>query len=174
MPLGNAVRGAFEAAEAGARFLFFKGHKEVATGALFGRPAKGLASGWNMSFRGGMPFLLGYAAVSAGLAPRGHKASSAIGAASAPIGTLLGGAIAGPLGALAATFVIDPLVQATVGDAVQKFSEFGSNRARPNFGRGFRDTPIAWTMRQKASSEMSRSLLNAQMWLGNEGSLLHQ
>jgi hypothetical protein len=42
------------------------------------------------------------------------------------------------------------------------------------FGGDYRDTQTAVTMRQAAAREMSRSLVNARQWLGQEGAFMAQ
>lgn len=174
MLAGSIFRGLFESAEAGGRFIFNKGYKEIGTGALFGKPIEGLKSGYKMAFRGAAPFLLPYGAFAAATAPRNHKLGAGVGALAAPIGTFIGGALGGPLGALAGTFILDPLIQSGVGKAVSAFSDFGRNQRRLETGGSFADSTMNWTMRQRAASEMGSSLMNARQILGREAAFFHQ
>lgn len=47
-------------------------------------------------------------------------------------------------------------------------------KRKVQFGRGFRDTEEAYTMRQMAVQEMAGSLLNARQYLGNEAYFMHR
>lgn len=174
MPLINALRGTFDGLEALGRFVFTGGHRSLPTGLVFGRPGAGLRAGYNTAFMGGMPFIIAGTAAWAATAPRYHKAAAGIGAAVSPLGTVIGGLVAGPVGAVAGTFILDPLIQSTVAKQAQKFVEFGRKQRTLDFGGGFNDSETAWTMRQRAAQEMGRSLLNARHILGREAAMMHQ
>lgn len=167
------LRGLFEGAEGVGRVIFTKGYEHMGTGAVFGKPVAGLVQGYKTAYMGAMPFVVGAAAFMGAVAPRHHKLSATAATLAAPLGTVLGGLIGGPVGALAGSFVLDPLVQSTLAKPIQKFSEFGRQQRAMNFG-SFNDSETRYTMRARASQEMSRSLLNCRDILGKEAVLFHQ
>ena len=110
----------------------------------------------------------------------GRAAGSLIGEG---IGTLLG-AFAGPLGSLVGANA-GAIYGGDVGEffvrrgayergRLASFATAGAIAKRKvQFGRGFRDSEEAYTMRQAAVQEMAGSLLNARQYLGNESYFLH-
>lgn len=146
------------------------------SGALFGRPVKGLGVG--LSHLKG----LGYFAAGAGIlestfSPRGHKASGMVGGVARTlafgVGDVAGNAIAGPVGG----FILGSITEkagAAVGEAVQMFNDFNRTIKHVNMGGNYEDTKVAYTMRQRAAQEMGSSVMNARTWLGKEAALMHQ
>ena len=109
----------------------------------------------------------------AGMAPRHHKLSTLSGGVVPFIGSAVGAALGGGLGALAGGLVGDTMAQTGVGKAVQYFTDAGLNMPRLHTGGDYQDTEQAYTMRQAAAQEMSRSLLNARQYLGKEAAFMH-
>lgn len=146
------------------------------SGAMFGRPMKGLSVGLS-HLKGQAYFAIAAGAVEAYTAKRGHKLSGAVGgvartlafAAGDVIGTMIGGPIAGI--ALGSLFEKGG---GAVGSTMQFFSEFHNMVHKINMGGNYEDTRMAFTMRQRAAQEMGGSVMNARSWLGKEGSLMHQ
>lgn len=130
-------------------------------------------------------FMAGDLAMSAVHAQRGQRlgamagsvASSAASiAAFGLVAGLTGGipVISSALGTLAAIGVNLP-VRSTVENSFRRFQSLGENLTRLEFASpGYHDSDAAYTMRQRAAKEMSRSLLNASQYLGKEALLLHQ
>jgi len=145
--------------------------------------AHGTNIGWKMGFKGGSLFVIGGAAYAAATAPRGQAISKSV---SAGIGfgitSLIGGAIGGALGgvpgayigSLAAQYLGADTIDKAIAGVIQPMVDFGSNMRKARFGGDYRDTQTAVTMRQAAAREMSRSLVNARQWLGQEGAFMHQ
>lgn len=109
------------------------------------------------------------------------------------IGTVIGGAIGAAIpipGAAPFLAMAGGMVGATFGgDAFASFNQradyekgrFASYatagvlaKRKVQFGRGFRDSEEAYTMRQMAVQEMAGSLLNARQYLGNEAFFFHR
>lgn len=146
------------------------------SGAIFGRPLKGLGVG--LGHLSG----LGYFAVGAGAiksfsAPRGHKLSSfssgMAGTFGFAVGDVLGSMLAGPVGGLALGSLTE-LAGDKLGEAAQFLHDFKRNITHINMGGNYEDTRVAYTMRQRAAQEMGSSVMNARSWLGKEGLLMHQ
>ncbi len=144
---------------------------------------QGVKIGYDLGFRGGLPFAIGGAAISAMSAPTGHALSKSIAAgtsssvlamAGAIAGTMLGGPIGGYVGSFAAMLLGGEATDKAVSNGIQSLVDFGSNMRKVRFGGDYRDTQMALTMRQVAAREMSRSLVNARQYLGLEGAFLHQ
>jgi hypothetical protein len=149
--------------------------KETATGAVFGKPMRGLRAG--LGGLGKMaPFIALDFAYSSAIARRGHFASglgATIGGTSGSlVGSAVGGLIAGLPGAFIGSLIGDPVMRGPAARLVQNFAEFGRNQRRLNFG-SYEDSQPAFTMRQVAAREISQSLLNARQYLGKEALLLH-
>ena len=90
-----------------------------------------------------------------------------------PGGTVIGGVVGSLVG--------DPIAEFFTrrGDYEKgrraSFNAAGALAKRKvQFGRGFRDSEEAYTMRQMAVQEMAGSLLNARQYLGNEAFFLHR
>ena len=143
--------------------------------------AKGSWMGAELGIKGNLPFFLAFGAIGTITAPRGHKISAlAGGGVGFGVGAVLGGAIAGAfgippnVGALVAGTIMSGDVDKFITDSVQSAVDFGSNMRRARFGGDYRDTNTAYTMRQAASREMSRSLVNSRQWLGQEAAFMAQ
>jgi hypothetical protein len=161
---GTKIRGAFKPGPTG-----------------FAGFVQGSTKGYELAVKGNLPFVLAYGTYAAIKAPTGHKISAMAGGG---IGFSVAGLAAGAVGGL---FGIPPIVSSTIagillGDkidraivnTVQAAVDFGSKQRRANFGGDYRDTQVAYTMRQTAAREMSGSLMNARQWLGQEGAFMHQ
>lgn len=154
----------------------------------FNRPgfagmAKGAQAGYSLGFKGGAPFVILGGAYAAVTAPRGHAISAGVSKGIGfGIASLLGGIIGGAMGggpgayagAMAMQFLGGEAIDKAIAGTIQPLVDFGSNMRRARFGGDYRDTQTAVTMRQVAAREMSRSLVNARQWLGQEGSFMHQ
>jgi len=132
-----------------------------------GKLAGGSLLGGYLTF--GLPIAL----FSAAQAPHRHKLSAFAAGATPFLGMAIGTALGGGLGGLVGGFVLDPMLQASVGKAMQYAADAGRNMTRLQTGGDYVDSEPAWTMRQAAAQEMSRSLLNARQYLGKEGAFLH-
>jgi hypothetical protein len=161
--LNSSIRGMFEPASG------FEGF------------AKGAKTGYGVGFKGNLPFFIAFGAYAVATAPRGHKLSALAGGgvgfgATAVVGGAIAGAFGIPptIGALAAGFIFGNSVDEGISNTVQSAVDFGSNMRKARFGGDYRDTQTAVTMRQAAAREMSRSLMNARQWLGQEGAFMHQ
>jgi hypothetical protein len=109
-------------------------------------------------------------------------------AAGSAVGELIGAVIGAPLGGVGV--FAGQMIGASVGGEIAGFfTRRGSyergrmasyaaagviGKHKVQFGRGFRDTEEAYTMRQQAVQEMAGSLLNARQYLGNEAFFLHR
>jgi hypothetical protein len=162
-------------------FRGFSGVKEIIfgnspgrSGLLFKKPMAGLKSGLTMAYSGTLPFIIPAAALVAGMSPQGERVSEGAGVLAAPLGTVVGGLVGGPWGALAGTFVLDPLIQSKVAQGSKAFARMGGKVRRLEMGKGFVDTQQAYSMRQRAEQELNRSLLNARHYLGKEARMMHQ
>lgn len=145
--------------------------------------SKGLGIGYQMGFKGGAIFVVGGIAYGMATAPTGRALSTGIsygvgfGVAAligGAIGGLLGGVPGAYVGSFAAQFIGMEAVEAGIAKPIQWAVDFGTNMRRLNFGGDYRDTQQAYTMRASAAREMSRSLMNARQWLGQEGAFMHQ
>ena len=146
------------------------------SGAVFGRPVKGLGVGLS-HLKGIGYFATGAGILESALAPRGHKMSGFAGGvgrtAGFAVGDIIGNTIAGPIGG----FVLGSLTEkvgGAVGDAVQMFNDFNRTIKHINMGGNYEDSRVAYTMRQRAAQEMGTSVMNARAWLGKEAVLMHQ
>lgn len=146
------------------------------SGAVFGRPVKGLSIGMT-HFKAGMMFAPFQGIIGAVTSERGRKASGFIGGtirgAAYGVGDLIGTSLAGPLGGFALGMAFDAAA-APVTDVVQSFVDFNKLVKHVNMGGNYEDTRIAYTMRQRAAQEMGSSVMNARSWLGKEAILMHQ
>jgi hypothetical protein len=99
-------------------------------------------------------------------AKKGHMASRVVGI---PMSFALNAIAPGAIAGFAAFYAGEKL-----GDAFQ-YAVDGVNASRKlNFGGNYKDTTVAYTMRQKAAQELGGSLLNARTYLGKEAVLFHQ
>jgi hypothetical protein len=106
------------------------------------------------------------------------------------IGGDLAGMALGSLVPIPGATMIGGMIGSLIGDPIAEFftrrgdyekgrrASFNAAGAmakrKVQFGRGFRDTEEAYTMRQMAVQEMAGSLLNARQYLGNEAFFLHR
>lgn len=146
------------------------------SGAVFGRPVKGLGVGLS-HLKGIGWFAAGAGIVEGSLARRGHKASGVVGGVARTlafgVGDVVGTTIAGPVGG----FILGSITEGVggkIGDAVQFFNDIDRNIRHINMGGNYEDTRAAYTMRQRAAQELGSSVMNARQWLGKEGALMHQ
>lgn len=146
------------------------------SGALFGRPMKGLGVGLS-HLKGQGYFAAAAGAFEAFTAKRGHKLSGAVGGVARTLtfaaGDVIGSMVGGPLAGIALGSLFEH-AGGKVGDAMQFFSEFHHMIHHVNMGGNYEDTRMAYTMRQRAAQEMGGSVMNARSWLGKEGALMHQ
>lgn len=146
------------------------------SGAIFGNPARGFHIGLEWT-RGAITLGIPIAAYQLYHAPKGHKVSSLIGEttkiAAGFLGTVVGGFVAGPMGAIAGAAVGEES-GALLEDTVQGFIDFGRSIRRVNMGGNYQDSVLALTMRQRAAQELGGSIMNARQYLGKEGRLFHQ
>jgi hypothetical protein len=156
----------------------FQGFNTKGTGFI-----QGGRIGYDIGMRGGLPFAIAAGAYGAISAPRGHAISKGVSATVVPgmlslaggiVGTMLAGPIGGYVGAFAGMMLAGEASEKAMSSGLQSMVDFGSNMRRVQFGGDYRDTQMALTMRQVASREMSRSLVNARQWLGQEGAFMHQ
>ena len=142
-----------------------------------------IAHAWG--FKGGAPFIILGGAYAAMHAPAGHAISQGIGTGVGfGITSLIAGTTAGiltggnPIAVAAASVIAQALggekVDKAIAGVIQPIVDFGSEMRRQRFGGDYRDTQMAVTMRQAAAREMSRSLMNARQWLGQESAFLAQ
>lgn len=144
---------------------------------------QGAGIGYRVGMKGNLPFALLGAGYAMATAPRGQAISKGVAAgtsfgltslAAGIIGSVLGGPIGGYAAAIAAPILLGETVDKAVAGVIQPMVDFGSNMRRARFGGDYRDTQTAITMRQVAARDMSRSLMNARQWLGQEGAFMHQ
>lgn len=146
------------------------------SGAVFGRPVKGLSIG--MAHVGAaIQFSPLTGLLGAYTAPKKHKLSGFVGGVASSIafgvGDLVGTTLGGPIAGFALGMVTEKIGRA-VGEGVQAFNEFAHIVKHVNMGGNYEDTEIAYTMRQRAAIEMGSSVMNARSWLGKEAILMHQ
>lgn len=146
------------------------------SGAVFGRPIKGLSIA-SAHLGGALMFAPLQGIVEASMAPKRHKMSSIIGGTSKAVawgvGDAIGTLIAGPVAGFALGLVTEKL-GGIVEDGVQMFNDYARSIRHVNMGGNYEDTRVAYTMRQRAAQEMGTSVMNARSWLGKEGILMHQ
>jgi hypothetical protein len=146
------------------------------SGAVFGRPAKGLSVGIE-HFKYGPIYAGAQGIFEAMTAPQGHKVSALAGGAikgmAFATGDLIGSTLAGPIGGWALGAAFEHAASPVEG-AIQMFTDFNKQIKHVNMGGNYEDTRIAYTMRQRAAQEMGSSSMNARSWLGQESVLLHQ
>jgi hypothetical protein len=116
-------------------------------------------------------------AAQAGLARKGHVVKDSGSAALGELGSAGGGVIGGLLpipggsviGSLTGYTIANSIGRSVIGSAMTA----GQSINHLNVGGNYKDTEVAYTMRQRAAQEMSGSLLNARMYLGAEGWMQH-
>lgn len=127
--------------------------------------------------------MAGTAAYAFGTAPRGKAVANSIGSGlgfgvagliGGVLGGLVGGAAGAYIGATAGQLLFERQTNAAIARPIQALVDFDHKNRHVNFGGDYKDTNVAYTMRQVAAREMSGSLLNARQWLGHESSFLHQ
>ena len=117
-------------------------------------------------------FQLPLAAFMAGMAPKGHKLSSGAGQMAPMLGSAIGTLFGGMPGAIIGGFAGDALAQSALGTGMQWLHDFDQSRRKLGMGGDYVDTQTAFTMRARASQQLSGSLLNARHWLGKEAALM--
>lgn len=146
------------------------------SGAMFGRPMKGLGVG--LSHLKGLGYFAGAASIlGAATAERGHKESAAVSGIARTlafaVGDVVGTTLGGPLAGLALGSITEK-AGAAVENTVQFFHDFNAHIKHVNMGGNYTDSRVAYTMRQRAAQEMGSSVMNARTWLGKEAALMHQ
>lgn len=152
-----------------------------AGGALYGRPIKGLSmakSHFGSNFgKLGFGIAGGIGVYQAITAPRHHMMSAFVGGAGEAlafgIGDMLGTALGGPLLGYALGFATGE-IGAKAGEGLQFFNDFNATMKHVNMGGNYKDTQVAYTMRQRAAQELGSSVMNARQYLGKEALLMHQ
>ena len=143
-------------------------------GTTFTKSAEwGTASGHEEDYAGGAVFgaRLGFAQAIGGLG--GEAIGGLLGSAFGPLGTWAGQVGGGLVGTMAVDYFFKR--SAYEHGLTTSYATAGAIAKRKvQFGRGFRDTEEAYTMRQQSVMEMSGSLLNARQYLGNEAFFLHR
>ena len=135
-----------------------------------GAKAAGLALG---PFGIGMGLIFG--ATSAMHAPRG-KTLSRGGASfvSTLVADSIGGLLLGPVGGIIAQSLAQPVLQTGIERVTDAFTGLYKNATHANMGGNYKDTEVAYSMRQRAAVEIGNSLLNARQYLGLEARYFHQ
>ena len=131
-----------------------------------------LLGGKRMIKQVALPLAIADVAFQAGRARRGTVLSTTLGATVGNAATFAGAVLSGPVGIAAS--LLGYQASFPVQRAVQTVIDAGSDLRHLNFGGNYRDTQTAYTMRQKAAQELSGSLVNARMYLGQEALLMHQ
>ena len=143
-----------------------------------GRIGRGAKIGWEYGFGQGMVgWGLGLAAgaFAAAMAPKGRKVSTFAGSTMGwMLGTFVGGLVGGPIGATVGMFVGAESFETLISGPIQYWHDFARHVRHVGMGGDYIDTMPAYTMRQRAALEMSRSLANARQYLGREAAFLHQ
>ena len=111
-------------------------------------------------------------------APKGHMLRSGANGIGNTIGGVLGAAIGGAVFGLPGEIVGGFIGGDILGKGAEKAVAALQNRYKQaqhlNFGQGFQDNEMAFTMRQRAVQELGRSALNARQFLGREAVLMHE
>jgi hypothetical protein len=113
----------------------------------------------------------GVSSATGGLA--GELIGAALGAPFGPLGVAVGQIAGNFIGAPVAAF-FTRRGSYERGRRASYAAAGAISKHKVQFGRGFRDTEEAYTMRQMAVQEMAGSLLNARQYLGNEAFFLHR
>lgn len=151
--------------------------------------SKRTGKGFNLSkaIKGAIPLTAGMVAFAAGTASRGkmletagNEMSSQVGGlAGFEVGSVLGQAVipipvlGGIVGGLVGGY-IGSKASPRVGTGIAKLVESVNSTRTLNFGGNYKDTTVAYTMRQRAAQELGSSLLNARQYLGKEAVLMYQ
>lgn len=116
-------------------------------------------------------------AVSAGNAKKKETGTDLAAAVSGQIGGTIGGIIGGltpiPGGALIGMTVGDQIARSSTAKVLNKGLRISERATAVNTGGQYKDTDVAFTMRQRSAIEMSGSMLNARHWLGKEANAFH-
>lgn len=169
--VGRGIRGAYFAQTAAISIAVGAG---TVVGTTFAKSAEwGTASGHEEDYAGGAVFgaRLGLAQAIGGIG--GEAIGGLLGSAFGPLGTWAG-QVGGGIGG---TIVGDYFFKRSAYEHGLRTSYATAGaiaKRKVQFGRGFRDTEEAYTMRQAAVQEMAGSLLNARQYLGNEAYFLHR
>lgn len=151
-------------------------------GAIFGRPMKGLSVAHSHIHSNFGPLGLGIGALAgiagAVTAPKHHKMSAFVAGATDTLAfgaiDIAATALGGPILGFALGSVLGPKIGHVIGHGVQMFNDANRNIRHLNMGGDYKDTEIAYTMRQRAAQEMAGSIMNARRYLGQEALLMHQ
>jgi hypothetical protein len=103
----------------------------------------------------------------------GEAIGGAVGSLAGPLGTAVGVAIGGTIGSIVGGIKGYNTLYDSTANGIIAATKAAKASLHYNIGGNYKDTTIASTMRQRAASEMSGSLLNARMWLGQEARLSH-
>lgn len=148
-----------------------------AAGALWGNKAEGFTKSLT-SLKGFAGLSLTDVAFSGALAPQGQTVQKTVGAlgatAASAAGSIAGFMLAGPAGAILGGVLADPYGRRAAENAYTTVTETSRRIRRLDFGDTYKDSEMAFTMRQRAAQELGGSLLNARQYLGREGALFHQ
>jgi hypothetical protein len=168
----------FDVIEAVGRAVF---RRSSAVSPMFrtaGRTGNSLSNGmygmYRNALQGSMYFTVPITAFAFASSDRGEKVSSGVGAGAASIIPAAFGAFVGGLpGAVVGSYLGSDLTDRLVKGGLQFIHDLPQRVARLEMGGNYQDSQMALTMRQRASQEMSTSLLNARQYLGSEGRLMH-
>jgi hypothetical protein len=116
-------------------------------------------------------------AIQSGIAKKGKFVEDSGTTVASEAGSIIGG-IVGGLTPIPGGGILGSLIGYSIGGTLArtplaKAMEYGKTINHISVGGHYRDTEMAYTMRQRASQELSGSLLNARMYLGQEGNLYH-
>lgn len=149
--------------------------KFVPRGALTGSPMRGFDravsnfTGSALKMNLGMGAAVGLFSIAS--APKGklvHAVSTNVGMTIGGMaGAAIGGGLLGLPGEILGAFV-GGTVGEKVGAIVEPLEKFGRQARHSDFGGNYKDTEIAYTMRQRAVQEMGSSALNARRLLPPE------
>jgi hypothetical protein len=103
----------------------------------------------------------------------GEQFGVMLGSPLGPVGAIIGGVAGMVGGGIAGKFFLKRYAYER-GRMASLITAGGLAKRKVQFGRGFRDTEEAYTMRQLAIQEMSGSLLSARQYLGNEAAFQHR
>ena len=157
----------------------FQGHlkdfgSDLRNGALLGRPALGLRTGYRYGLQGALPITGLMGAYSFATAPKGRRISSGVGTVvGGLLGATIGGAIGGLGGAVLGGALLSRPIESITSNTIDRFVDWGRGMSHPNLGGRYQDSEVAFTMRQRASFEMANSLSSMRQHLGNEAMLMH-
>jgi hypothetical protein len=144
-------------------------------GALLGNPGRGLGSAGKYGLKGSLVFGLPIAAYRGMSAPRGKAIGNAMGGfAGSILGPTLGAFLGGPVGSFIGAALLSEPIERLVSGTVNRFATIAKDNNSLHAGGNYKDTQIAYTMRQRAAQDMSTSLLNARQYLGHEAMLGHE